>query len=178
MKKFSIFAAQLAAMAAVVMSANAEPLRIEITPAVQTIQIDKRQHYCLNEAMYWEGRNQSPEEMAAIGFTIMNRVAHADFPDTICEVTHQGPRDGSPITLHKCQFSYYCDGKSDAPPRINAKEMEAWLWADVLAEAILLGEIDDSTHGSTHYHADYVDPSWNEVYQLVAIHGVHLFYVH
>jgi len=169
----------------VAVAAQAEPLRITISydPNVTAeqpapVQIDAAQHYCLNEAIYWEGRNQEIDGMVAIGNTILNRVASADFPDTVCGVVHQGPLDGSPITRHRCQFSYYCDGLSDARPMQNILEIQAWDWADVIAEGLLAGDIEDNTDGSTYYHANYVDPFWNDVYAHVATVDDHLFYTH
>ena len=166
----------------VAIAAQAEPLRITISyepDAVYVpVEIDPVQHACLTEAIYWEGRNQEIEGKIAIGNAILNRVASPDFPDTVCGVVHQGPLDGSPITRHRSQFSYFCDGLSDAPPTENILERQAWDWADVVAEGLLAGDIEDNTFGSTYYHADYVDPSWNDVYAHNITVGAHLFYTH
>jgi len=32
------------------------------------------------------------------------------------------------------------------------------------------------TEGATHYHADYVEPSWAKDFHLVGRIGVHIFY--
>ena len=53
---------------------------------------------------------------------VLNRVNDDRFPNTICEVVKQGPTRKSwkdptvkiPIK-HRCQFSWFCDGKSDNP---------------------------------------------------------------
>jgi len=177
MLRFVFFIAQCAAIVAVAMAGRAEPLRIEIRPAVAQVEIDPSELYCMTEALYWEGRNQDGVSIAAIGNVILNRAANEDFPDSVCDVVHQGPLDGSKMTLHRCQFSYYCDGKSDKPSD-NILEQRAWAFSEIIAELLLRGEVQDFTHGSTYYHADYVDPFWNKVYTEVAQLGDHKFYVH
>ena len=57
----------------------------------------------------------------------------------------------------RCQFSWYCDGKSDKFPHYDYESIhDAWL----VAELLLNPEIKfvDITEGATHYHADYVSP--------------------
>ena len=58
---------------------------------------------------------------------------------------------------HRCQFSWYCDGKSDD---IIANELDIYTVASDIAHRIYSGAIDDVTNGATHYHADYVIPAW------------------
>jgi spore germination cell wall hydrolase CwlJ-like protein len=132
---------------------------------------------CLAQAIYFEGGNQSVDGMEAIGQVIMNRVESTAFPDSICGVVQQGPRDGGPIALHRCQFSYFCDGKgdtfptNDTPGEINAADA-AWTAAGI----VLAGTGTDMTYGSDHYHADYASPPWANVYDLVVTVDAHLFY--
>jgi spore germination cell wall hydrolase CwlJ-like protein len=39
------------------------------------------------------------------------------------------------------------------------------------------GQLQDNTHGATHYHADYVSPYWvSDMHYLTTI-GHHYFYV-
>jgi len=159
-------------------SAQAEPLKLSVMEGTSLPPIDMEQHACLTEALFWEARNQPIDGNYAVGYVIANRANHEDFPDSICEVVHQGPRNGSAISLHKCQFSYYCDGKGDNVPN-DIVEQWAWEMADIYAEDIMRGTAEDKTKGSTHYHADYVTkPNWAKVYTLVAVVGVHLFYQH
>lgn len=177
MCKVLIFLSQIYVIVAV--AASAEPLQIEITPAVQKqpdITLNSEERHCLTEAIYFEARNQTVNGKIAVGSVILNRVKNSNFPDTICGVVHQGPLDGSPITLHRCQFSYYCDGKSDKPPTDNILEIAAWDMAHFVSEALLLGMVDRNAGGGTHYHADYVTPFWSEVYTQVAVVDKHLFY--
>jgi spore germination cell wall hydrolase CwlJ-like protein len=71
-----------------------------------------------------------------------------------------------------CQFSWYCDGKSDWPTDINA-----WVEAQQIAYNILVfGDVRGITEGATHYHANYVEPAWAKDFALVGRIGVHIFY--
>ncbi len=179
MKYIAGMAAQIALITGVALAGKAEPLRVTITPAIiEFPELDVAEHHCMTEAIYWEARNQEISGKIAVGNVILNRVASDRFPDTICGVVHQGPMDGSPISLHRCQFSYYCDGRSDAPPTENILEIQAWDFANIIAEALMYGEVDDITLGSTYYHADYVSPWWVEHYDEVIQVDSHIFYVH
>ena len=78
--------------------------------------VEPKQIECLSEALYFEGRSESEEGQRAIAEVILNRVANKSYPSTICTVVRQTkfyPSGG--IDLHSCQFSYYCDGRSDKP---------------------------------------------------------------
>lgn len=171
-------AAQIAGIALV---AHAEPMRIEITPIDQNIlpQPNQEQLECLAKNIYFEARNQSDEAMAAIGYATINRVASENFPDTICDVVTQGPLDGSDISKHRCQFSWYCDGKADvAPVDDTYPEVFAWDRAQLIAELVYWNEIDDPTDGSTYYHADYVEPFWIASFEFKTVVDNHLFYTY
>mgnify|MGYP000849492142 FL=1 len=186
MKNILIVAAMLTASVA-----SAEEI-IDLTPTAEqgdsrpldavtimpvTPEVDPEQAQCLAEAIYFEGGNQSFEGMTAIGQVIMNRVASSSFPDTVCDVVKQGPRDGSPIRRWKCQFTFYCDGKSEEfPVNDTPAEVTAAGKASLAADLIMLGVLPDITDGSDHYHAEYVNPNWAEVYTLVAVVDSHLFY--
>ena len=138
--------------------------------------------YCLAEAIYFEAGNQPVVGKIAVANVIINRTWAEEYPDTICEVVHQGPireswkKDGSfyPIR-HKCQFSYYCDGRSDTP-----KYGPTWDDSRLIAEIVIM-ERDfetslDSVEGATHYHAMYVWPRWADHMQRVVQIEDHIFY--
>jgi spore germination cell wall hydrolase CwlJ-like protein len=76
------------------------------------------------------------------------------------------------MVRNKCQFSWYCDGKSDYPTDYDA-------WANAQQRAYMMLELNDHrgiSEGATHYHADYVNPSWARDFALVGRIGVHVFY--
>ena len=118
---------------------------------------------CLALNTYHEAKNQSLVGQIATAQVVMNRVADDRYPNTICEVVKQGPTRPSwenpekeyPIR-HRCQFSWYCDGKPDVP-----KNEKAWRKAQDVAFLVLYNKINlDVTEGATHYHATYVRPAW------------------
>ena len=119
---------------------------------------------CLADNIYFEARNQGLAGQLAVSNVVMNRVADTRYPNTICNVVHQGPTrlswkgTGERIPIrNRCQFSWYCDGKSDTP-----KDKETYSFIHELAFNILyqITPYLDITEGATHYHADYILPSW------------------
>ena len=134
---------------------------------------------CLALNTYHEAKNQSLVGQVATAQVVMNRVADDRFPNTICEVVKQGPTRPSwedpkkqyPIK-HRCQFSWYCDGKDDTP-----KTEKAWRKAQDVAFLVLYNKIQlDVTEGATHYHATYVRPSWARTKKRTTRIEKHIFY--
>ena len=135
---------------------------------------------CLALNTYHEAKNQSMIGQVATAQVVMNRVADSRFPNTVCEVVKQGPTRPSwedpnkeyPIR-NRCQFSWYCDGKSDEPRR-DSKE---WRKAQDYARIVLSGRIVlDVTEGATHYHATYVRPAWARTKTRTTRIESHIFY--
>jgi len=89
-------------------------------------------------------------------------------------VVKQGPtyswKQDFPVR-HRCQFSWYCDGKSDKTP-----DQTAWEQAVLIAQGVHTGNLDDFVEGATHYHATYVLPEWAESKTPVVQIGDHVFY--
>ena len=135
---------------------------------------------CLADNIYFEARNQGLAGQLAVVNVVMNRVADSRYPDTICEVVKQGPTrlswkgTGELIPIrNRCQFSWYCDGKSDIP-----KEEETYFFIHEFTLNILFQATSylDITEGATHYHADYILPSWAvSKFRTVEIED-HIFY--
>ena len=133
---------------------------------------------CLALNTYHEAKNQSLVGQIATAQVVMNRVEDNRFPNTICEVVKQGPTRPSwedpekeyPIK-HRCQFSWYCDGKSDTP-----KEKDAWDNAISVANSVYYGNLDDFVEGATHYHAYYVTPEWASTKTYITRIEDHIFY--
>ena len=120
---------------------------------------------CLALNVYHEARSESIIGQYAVAMVTMNRVASSRYPDDVCSVVQQGYGNST------CQFSWYCDGKSDKP-----RDMVAWGRAQQVAEDVLVGRVTDITGGSTHYHAEYVRPYWADKITYVGQHGRHIFY--
>ena len=122
---------------------------------------------CLAMAVYHEAQGEEPDAQLAVAEVIINRAAHPDFPDTVCGVVTEH-RD--PVSRPwACQFSFYCDGKSDTPH--NAK---AWQAAQQIAAQALSG--DTLGHRATHYHTKAVKPVWRHSLTPVGAIGEHIFY--
>ena len=76
------------------------------------------------------------------------------------------------MVKNKCQFSWYCDGKED-----NTPNAEMWRQSQAIAyQIVILGTMRGITEGATHYHATYVNPSWNRGMDDIGRIGAHLFF--
>ena len=149
---------------------------------------DRPQEYCLALNMYFESRGSSVADMAAVSDVVLNRVKDARYPNTICEVVKQAKMKESWKTAkdqdlddqqrvyvpirNKCQFSWYCDGKADVP--LN---QDLWHLVQNMAYLIIWEKkYVGLTEGSTHYHAEYVNPRWASGLHLTGRVGKHIFY--
>lgn len=145
------------------------PAKVEIVQTLKKIEkidlieeIGKEQFDCLVRNIYFEARNQSIEGQYAVAEVVLNRTEDEEFPKTICEVVEQK-------TEHVCQFSWFCDGKSDKMRDKNAIDV-----AKKVAISSLLNKTD-YTEGAVFYHADYVSPNWKNVKKTKKIQD-HIFY--
>jgi N-acetylmuramoyl-L-alanine amidase len=126
-------------------------------------KVDARSHHCLAEAIYWEARGEGDNGMLAVSSVIHNRVNDERFPDTVCEVIREGGE------APPCQFSWWCDGKSDYPTDRSQ-------WGEILdlSYTILATRPEDPTDGALFYHATYIKRPWQR--ELTAHIGNHIFY--
>lgn len=133
---------------------------------------------CLAKNIYHEARDQPLVGQIAVGQVTLNRVADSRFPGTVCEVITQGPHRPSwknpnvriPVK-NRCQFSWYCDGKSD-----EIKNIEVYLEIQKLAQMLIHQQVLDITGGSTHYHTDDVTPYWAKTKTKTIEIEDHIFY--
>ena len=128
---------------------------------------------CLALNIYHEARNQPTVGKLAVAQVTMNRVKDVRFPNTICGVVYQGYYSNNFPIKNKCQFSWWCDGKSDKP-----RDTRAWSYSLMLAQRMHEGFFDniDVVKGSTHYHAVYVTPYWTKMKKKVRVIADHVFY--
>ena len=129
---------------------------------------------CMAVAIYFEARAEPLAGQIAVANVIVNRVMADQYPDNVCEVITQGRLGSKPtdrVRIHECQFSFYCDGKSDAP-----KDEAAFRYAIDIASNILGGVWLDPTDGATHYHSIDVSPSWAKTMTKVVRIENHIFY--
>ena len=163
-----------------------EKLESNIEPK---IMFDIEEARCLAENIYHEARNQGTAGWLAVASVTLNRVADRRFPNTICGVVFQAETKESWKTKskknipdaerifypvrHRCQFSWYCDGKSD-----DINHISIFLEIMTFTKFILTSQIMmfDITDGATFYHADYVTPSWAKSKTKTIEIGDHIFY--
>ena len=137
---------------------------------------EKGDAYWLAINMYFEAGNQSEAGRIAVALVTINRKESWDYPDDIETVVTQGPTfenwKGNVYPVkHKCQFSWYCDGKADVP-----EDSKTWDEVYQLAHFIMQYGMYDFTDGATHYHNDTVHPYWaDHLYHVVTIDN-HIFY--
>ncbi|HRO13347.1 cell wall hydrolase [Amaricoccus sp.] len=119
----------------------------------------ERELACLAEAIYFEARGTGAEGEAAVAHVIVNRSNNPKFPDTVCGVVTQG-----------CQFSYRCDGRSDAltDARSRARAYRA-------AETVLAGGADP-TGGALFFHSARAKPGWFAKRKRTGTIGGNVFY--
>lgn len=122
---------------------------------------------CLAEALYFEARGETTKGVFAVAEVILNRVDSARYPDTVCDVIYQGTG-----VLHRCQFSYACDGRKEV-----IGEPRAYERVGKIASLMLKDDAPRSlTGGATHYHTKSVNPRWAKVYPRTVTIGYHHFY--
>ena len=124
--------------------------------------------FCMALAVFFEARGEPEAGQAAVAHVIMNRVASSRFPNDACAVVKQNRRPGTRL----CQFSFYCDGKSDEPGNAHA-----YMQAMLIVLAVVDGEIPDPTGGALWYHADSVKPVWRLSLEKGPLIGRHQFYI-
>ena len=146
----------------------------------KTVGVNPTQAMCLADNVYFEARNQGTAGWSAVISVTLNRVKDKRFPNTVCEVVKQGPtreswkKNGTYYPIrNRCQFSWFCDGKSDEP-----KEPTTYKRLLDLALVLVYDDIQivDFTEGATHYHADYVYPEWRKSKTKTVEIADHIFY--
>ncbi len=132
--------------------------------------------YCMAQNIYFEAANQSFAGKLAVAHVVINRMEDLQFPNTVCDVIYQAKTytnwKGNEVPIrNQCQFSWYCDGKSDEP--VDSK---TWIKSLYIADLALTGEYKDITEGSLWYHADYILPYWADQLEYVTQIDDHIFY--
>lgn len=126
---------------------------------------------CLALNIYHEARGEPLAGQIAVAEVVLNRVESPKFPDTICEVVHQGEYYQTAPIRNRCQFSWWCDGKSDIP-----KDTTAWQQISELANKLVSRNHIDITEGSLYYHTKEVNPYWSKAFEKTVIINSHIFY--
>ena len=133
------------------------------------IDPDQRAHEqkCLAEAIYFEARSEPEDGQAAVAQVVLNRVKSGLYPPSVCSVVYQNRN-----RYLGCQFSFACEGKS-----LRITEPGPWQTAVRIAKDVTEGRTYLSgVGGATHYHANYVRPTWSHRLQKMEKIGTHIFY--
>jgi spore germination cell wall hydrolase CwlJ-like protein len=139
----------------------------KIFGALSEKEFRARELRCMATAIYFEARGESIRGQIAVGQVIMNRVRSDFYPKTICGVVFQGQWN-----RNACQFSFACDGQTDA-----IKETEQWTTALDVAKQVISGKAYlNEIAEATHYHAVYVRPDWARQVRRIKQIGIHIFY--
>ncbi len=137
-----------------------------VAPAAAGVDVP-RELECLALTIYFEARGEPDEGKIAVGHVVMNRATHPLFPHKVCEVVQQG---GEKLRF-RCQFTWWCDGRSDQPA-----DWRAWEKSKALARRIFWDYSRDPTAGALWYHADYARPRWRGDLSRGPKIGRHVFY--
>lgn len=137
------------------------PMNRNTTPVTtQSVVLNKQEHKCLTEAVYYEARNDTEKGQEAVADVVLNRVEHKAHPNSVCEVVYQ-----------KGQFSW-----SKNKPAV--KEKEAWVKAEKLAERKLKRQYalvrEDVTSGATHFQKS--EKGWKGTIKIGKIGKHHIFF--
>ena len=121
---------------------------------------------CMALNLYWEARSEGRQGMLAVGWVVLNRVAYAKYPNTVCGVIQQGGE------TPPCEWHWRCDGRSDRPT-----EPKSWAKAQKLARELLEKPPADPTRGALWFHHDRLRrPRWLRARKMTAHIGHHKFY--
>ena len=148
---------------------------------------DTPEIYCLAQNIQFEASTEPLAGKIAVGLVVLNSVNDTRYPNTICEVVKQGPiyeswktRNNPDLkpdervyfpVKHRCQFSWYCDGKID-----KIRPTENWYKSQIVALQLMDGKFNGVIEGATHYHTTWVYPKWRHTLTYIAQVGDHLFY--
>ena len=121
---------------------------------------------CLTQAIYYEAGFEPIDGQRAVAQVVLNRLRHPLFPHTVCGVVYQGSELPT-----GCQFTFTCDGSLAHPPAPLA-----WMQSKQVGEAALNGYVMKTVGEATHYHANYVVPSWRGSLIKIGQIGAHIFY--
>ena len=144
-------------------------VQAQAAAAPDSLTVSPAEFECLALNDYFEARGESTAGRLAVAHVVLNRVMDTRFPEDICSVVKQNRTRHA----HRCQFSWYCDNRSDTP-----YNKAAWHRSRKLATAILQKDsaLVDPTNGSLWYHASFVSPRWSANLRVSLVLGGHVFY--
>ena len=162
----------VAAVAAVFVPAamvQAADIPDDLMVDLDSLTVSETEFVCLALNDYFEARGESLAGRLAVAKVVINRAMDRRYPANICGVIQQNKAR----VMHRCQFSWYCDGRPDTP-----YNSVAWKRSLKLAAAVLQKDsgIADPTGGALWYHAAFVHPPWADNLEVSGVVGGHIFY--
>lgn len=121
---------------------------------------------CLAQAVWYEAANESEAGQRAVAQVVLNRVAHPNWPASVCGVVFQGSERST-----GCQFTFTCDGSLS-----RRAGGASWARAQTIASEALSGKVYAPVGHATHYHTLWVNPYWAASLDHVGTIGAHRFY--
>ena len=125
-----------------------------------------RAQECLAQAIWYEAASESEAGQRAVAQVVLNRVAHPNWPSSVCGVVYQGSNRST-----GCQFTFTCDGS--LARRTTGR---SWDRAQQIAAEALAGSIYAPVGLATHYHTLWINPYWASSLDHVGTIGAHRFY--
>lgn len=135
------------------------------------VQLSEGDLECMIKNIYFEAGTESWIGKIAVGRVTLNRVADQRYPASVCDVVYDGYRAGR----RDCQFSWYCDGKSDRITE-SIRASKNYQDSERAALMVILGGHEGLVEGATHYHANYVRPIWRHELTFITRIDTHIFY--
>jgi hypothetical protein len=126
-----------------------------------------RAQRCLSEAIWYEAGTESEAGQRAVAQVVLNRVAHPNYPGSVCGVVYEGSQRST-----GCQFSFTCDGSLARTP-----VGPSWSRAQKIAAEALAGKTYAPIGLATHYHTRFVNPYWASSLDHIGTIGAHRFYL-
>lgn len=126
------------------------------------VRVTESEVTCLARNIYFESRAEPEKGQVAVAYVVLNRMGDPRFPDTACAVVKEKTRGF-------CQFSWYCDGKSDIPTNHEAYERARRIALDVMHR-----RVENPIGNRIFFHATYVlqHKSYRDEYRI----GSHRFH--
>jgi hypothetical protein len=121
---------------------------------------------CLAQAVWYEAASESEAGQRAVAQVVLNRVAHPNWPSSVCGVVYQGSERST-----GCQFTFTCDGSLARRP-----SGASWAQAQQIAAEALSGSVYAPVGLATHYHTLWVHPFWAGTLDHIGTIGAHRFY--
>lgn len=147
-------------------SANHQSAVVVSDPPVSTstVAFSDEEIACMAHVIYFEARGEGARGMTGVGYVVLNRMSHREFPKTVCAVVYQKNRRG-------CQFSWVCDGKPD-----RIRQPQSYERARSIAVQVLNRSVENPVGNSLYFRHRSVKSRYAHTQKLYASIGHHNFF--